>query len=63
MNVYEGDTWKNTPTPVETHNPTRAQEQARIDTEYYNGRMGLAEWRTLTDELSEPTKWCGKGRL
>jgi len=33
-------------------NPTRNQEQIRIDTEYARSRMSWEEWRERTEELS-----------
>jgi hypothetical protein len=59
--IYEGEEWKNVKTPVSK--PTRAEEQARINTEYCNGRMSREEWLRRTDELSDLLKWNARGRL
>jgi len=44
-------------------NPTRNQEQIRIDTEYARSRMSWEEWRERTEELSNSQKWDAKGRV
>ena len=59
--IYEGEEWKTVKTPE--WKPTRAQEQARINTEYCNGRMERDEWARRTDELSEVSKWTSAGKI
>ena len=59
--IFEGDEWKYAKAPE--FKPTRAQEQARIDTEYCNGRMERDEWLRRTDELSDVSKWTATGKI
>jgi len=44
-------------------NPTRNQEQMRIDTEYVRNRMTKEEWQEQTEELSNSRKWNAQGRI
>lgn len=62
--IFEGDEWKycdNKPrSPIYR---MRIAEQEHIDTEFCNGRMTQREWRSRTDEMSEPTKWNAAGKI
>lgn len=67
--VYYDDEWKRAKDPVEIAppipkaNPTRAQEQARIDNLYGNGLIEREEWLERTAELSDPLKWSAEGKI
>lgn len=60
--IYHGDEWRYEKTPAQTGR-TRAAEQSHVNIEYCNGRMKLSEWRSRTDEMSEPTKWTAAGKI
>ena len=60
--IWNGDEWKYCDNGKEPE-PTRAQEQSRIDVEYCNGRMERSEWLTRTDELSDVSKWVSTGKV
>lgn len=61
--MLEGEEWKHKAEPRPSMpRRTRAEEQARVDTEYCNGRMTLDDWRARSDELSDPSQWCARGR-
>ena len=60
--VFEGDEWKHQSEGADsmphTRAPalTRAQAQARLDTDYAHGRISLMHWRIETEKLSEPPR-------
>lgn len=49
--------------PPPKKGPTRAEEQARINDLCLKGEISMEQWRLLTDELSDLSKWSGVGRL
>jgi hypothetical protein len=53
---------KNPPQPNEA-GYTRAQEQARLDSDALLGRITLEEWRKKTDELSDIKTWVAGGKV
>ncbi len=58
--VFEGDEWKYTDGPQP--NPTRAEEQSRINSEYAAGKISRSQWSTAFDILSNVEIWGVKGR-
>jgi hypothetical protein len=59
---YPGDTWQHQPPPAPIPN-TRAQEQTKVDLDYGEGRISLADWLEKTTDLSDPDKWAATGRV
>ena len=57
--IYEGDSWKKESADEPETAPSdesRSARQARADRDYAQRRIGLAEWRRITDALSEPPR-------
>lgn len=46
----EGDEWKNETCAVQQ--PTRAEQQSRINADYATGKISLERWRSETSRLS-----------
>jgi hypothetical protein len=55
--IFQGDEWKHdaepAPGPVILRQRTRAEQQAWIDREYTERRCNRAQWRFMTDLLSQ----------
>lgn len=47
---------------MEINNPTRMEEQRRINDLYASGKMSQEEWSKLYDELSSP-RWTAEGKV
>jgi len=62
--IYQGDDWMNADNgkPGATFEPTRAQEQARIDREFGEGLITRERWSFQTDELSRTERWTAQGK-
>ena len=61
--TFPGDEWKQADSKPTVFHPTRAQEQARIDQRFGDGRMSPAEWSKRFDELSSVEKWTKEGKV
>ena len=58
--MIPGDEWKRNPEPKKVE-PTRAQLQHDVDSDYMAGVIPVDEWRRRTDVLSEPA-WKEKAK-
>jgi hypothetical protein len=47
---------------MEINNPTRMEEQRRINDLYASSKMSQEEWSKLYDELSS-SQWTAEGKL
>lgn len=47
---------------MEINNPTRMEEQRRINDLYASGQMSREEWSKLYDELSS-SRWTAEGKV
>lgn len=47
---------------MEINNPTRMEEQRRINDLYASGKMSREEWSKIYDELSSP-RWTAEGKV
>ena len=62
--IYKGEDWMQADDgkPGTTWNPTRSQEQARVNRLYAEGKISRNDWSDRTDELGKVERWSASGR-